>query len=1088
MSLFSSADIAKINKTAKQSTKLIDPKAKSTKSNKSITSQLEQIYANLTKYFADSQAILIKDEQQLDEYIDKAIDEVYVGIDTETTGLDRQKDHIVGMSLYFMNGTECYMPNKHLVPIFDEPYSGQLTYSQCAKALEKMKAGGVKFIFANADFDLSMIYKDYEVDLLPNFYADVILAWRCLKEDELDNKLKSLYHKYVEKGKGDPMQFSDFFSPEVFPYSKPEMAALYAANDAKITLKLFLYELQFLNKKYEKCQKHNLQRVADLYWNLEIPMVTICQLLHRNGIYIDNDTCQALKERYTHILKEETDKLSNMVQDILDSSSYVTGLAKRPFVSGKEFNPKSAPHVKYLLYTVMNLPTSSKGQSTDKEVLAEINLPITKQILKVRSINVLISTFVDKLPNSAGKDNRIHAQFKQVGASTGRMCIAKGTKITMKHGYKLIENIVPGDIIYCYNEEAHQVVLSKVKNLWFTGKDKKCVKIKWTVSNTDDIKELICTPEHPILTKSSSWVRADSITPKTNIVPLSRNTHTTKNELDNDILIIHNHQVLSVEAAGKHDVYDIEVETYHNFIANEVCVHNSSADPNLQNIPSHALDIRHMFRATPEMNEDIKYNSELNIRIHDSLETENGWKYGDEITQNDIILDTSLNKHNVLRILINGGDVKLKLSDTNDNTIFTLKHSAYVMLSSDYSQQEPKLTAFVSKDKGMIQAFKDGKDIYATIASLSFNLPYEKCLEFHPETGEYQPDGKARRGEAKSIVLGITYGRSVVTIAEQLFGEDDTISESDKIKKAQKIYDAVLNAFPGIRNIMLNTQNMARKLGYVESILGRRRHIPDMQLPEFEFKPMPGYVNPDIDPLDVTTLVNQSDIPERIIKQLEKEFKSYKYFGQIVKRINELAEQKIKVVNNRRKIDDATRKCLNSVVQGSAAEQTKLALLKIHRNKRWHEIGGRLLVPVHDEIIAEVPMRYWQEGGELLSKMMCDAADFLPFASKCDVTTTLRWYGLEYPCKYSKPENFDNMTEDNIKWLQYHLYECEYTLPIYKENDEKPRGDAAYGVNGIYSDECKQCVDSYMKKYKLKDNNQFLKHIHNRVYYGVTKI
>lgn len=54
----------------------------------------------------------------------------------------------------------------------------------------------------------------------------------------------------------------------------------------------------------------------------------------------------------------------------------------------------------------------------------------------------------------------------------------------------------------------------------------------------------------------------------------------------------------------------------------------------------------------------------------------------------------------------------------------------------------------------MIQSFKDGRDIYATIASLAFNLPYEKCLEFHPQTGEYQPDGKARRGEAKTIVLG----------------------------------------------------------------------------------------------------------------------------------------------------------------------------------------------------------------------------------------------------------------------------------------------------------------------------------------------
>lgn len=69
-------------------------------------------------------------------------------------------------------------------------------------------------------------------------------------------------------------------------------------------------------------------------------------------------------------------------------------------------------------------------------------------------------------------------------------------------------------------------------------------------------------------------------------------------------------------------------------------------------------------------------------------------------------------------------------------------------------QQEPKITAFVSKDSHMIDAFKHDKDIYATIASLAFNLPYEKCLEFHPVTHEYQPDGKARRGEAKTIVLG----------------------------------------------------------------------------------------------------------------------------------------------------------------------------------------------------------------------------------------------------------------------------------------------------------------------------------------------
>ena len=83
-----------------------------------------------------------------------------------------------------------------------------------------------------------------------------------------------------------------------------------------------------------------------------------------------------------------------------------------------------------------------------------------------------------------------------------------------------------------------------------------------------------------------------------------------------------------------------------------------------------------------------------------------------------------------------------------------VKTPAYVMLSSDYSAQEPRITAYVSQDPKMIKTFQEGKDIYANIASLSFGYPYEECLEFHPETGEYQPEGKKRRTEAKSVVLG----------------------------------------------------------------------------------------------------------------------------------------------------------------------------------------------------------------------------------------------------------------------------------------------------------------------------------------------
>jgi DNA polymerase I-like protein with 3'-5' exonuclease and polymerase domains len=386
----------------------------------------------------------------------------------------------------------------------------------------------------------------------------------------------------------------------------------------------------------------------------------------------------------------------------------------------------------------------------------------------------------------------------------------------------------------------------------------------------------------------------------------------------------------------------------------------------------------------------------------------------------------------------------------------------------------------------MIQSFKDGKDIYGSIASIAFNVPYEECLEFHPETHEYQPEGKARRGEAKTIVLGICYGRSVQTIADQLYGKDDTLSDDEKIAKAQNVFDSVLLAFPGLRALMNNAQNCAKQKGYVETILGRRRHIPEMQLPKFEFVPEPGYINPDVDPLDPSTLANKNGIPDRIIRKLTTEFESYKYYGQIYKRMKELKEDHIKVINNSQTITDASRKCVNSIIQGSAAEQTKMAMLLIENNEEWKRIGGRLLIPVHDELIAEVPIENYEEGAELLSSMMCEAANFLPFESKCDVEITYRWYGLSFPCPYPQPSEFnDDLSRDEIKWIQYHLFESGYELPKIKAHeDDELRGDEALGISGFVSDEYHTAIDDYLNRYSIT-KEQFINHIHTKVHTGV---
>lgn len=852
MSLFTPAQLDKINKSAEKSKQALE-KPVATKT-RSINAELNRISDEVVQYFKDSPAILITSKSQLHDYISKCIEYGYAGIDTETTGLDRIKDTIVGASLYVPGQPEVYIPSKHLVPIFNQLYKDQLTYEEIGQELQRLVDAKTKMIFANADFDISMIYKDLKVDFSDTCYYDVILAWRCLKEDELDNTLKSLYNKYVLRGKGDPKHFTDFFPVALFPFCKPEIAKLYAANDAKITFELFLWQLPYLTKDNPKCKKANLEKIADLYWNIEIPMIKVCAMLHRRGVYVQKSTAQSLAARYHDKLTAAETKLAEMVQAEIDKSDYSI-MINSPFKSGKQFGYNSSKDVKYLCFEILKL---EKASSVDKEQLALYNNPVTNQILECRAMQKLVGTYVDKLPKETTSDSRIHAQFKSVGADTGRM---------------------------------------------------------------------------------------------------------------------------------------------------------SSNSPNLQNIPSHATDIRHMFRATP----------------------------------------------------------------------------GYVMMSSDYSQQEPKTLAFVSNDAAMIKAFQEGKDIYATIAALSFNMPYEKCLEFDPDTHEYQAEGKARRGEAKTIVLGVTYGRSTVTIGEQLFGDNPNMTEEDRTKAAQKIYDGVMNSFSGLRDFMLSAQARCAKLGYTETILGRRRHNPDMMLPEFEFKPMQGYVNPDVDPLDISTLENRDAIPQRIVDELTRRFKGYKYWGQIVKATKELADQKIRVINNRNKLQEASRKVVNSIIQGSAAELTKMAILKLEHNERWKEIGGRFIIPVHDELIVEVPIEHREEGEKLLKESMESAGDFLPFPIYCDVTTTYRWYGLEVDNDYVKPTTIDTVEPQEVKWIQYMLFENEYVLPVYKEPDgSKPRGNAAMGINGRRSEELDRAIFDYMNRYRISEA-QFLDHIEHLTIYGEVK-
>ena len=287
----------------------------------------------------------------------------------------------------------------------------------------------------------------------------------------------------------------------------------------------------------------------------------------------------------------------------------------------------------------------------------------------------------------------------------------------------------------------------------------------------------------------------------------------------------------------------------------------------------------------------------------------------------------------------------------------------YVLMSSDYSQQEPKVMTQMCQDPKMIKAYQEGKDLYAEIAALSFNTTYENCLEFRPN-GTTNPEGKNRRSQAKSILLGVLYGRGVPSIAEQL---------KVSTKKAQTIKDSVFKGFPAIPKFEQDSLRMAEELGYVTTLWGRKRRLPDLQLPEYEFKWKDGVAHDD-DPLDfeeMNTPVTEEEkgVPEDIQNYYLKKLR--KVWGSQKRAIFEEAnEEGIWIIDNGAKIADATRQCVNARIQGSAADMSKLAMILVGNDKKLKDWGFRLLIPVHDELIAECPEENAKKCAERFAALM----------------------------------------------------------------------------------------------------------------------
>ena len=191
------------------------------------------------------------------------------------------------------------------------------------------------------------------------------------------------------------------------------------------------------------------------------------------------------------------------------------------------------------------------------------------------------------------------------------------------------------------------------------------------------------------------------------------------------------------------------------------------------------------------------------------------------LTTVDGLIDATTNDGRIHTIFQQTVTATGRLSSTNPNLqnipvrteegrkirdCFVSKAPYTTLLTADYSQIEMRIMAHLSKDANLIEAFKMGEDLHSTVAGLVFGV---------------KPDGvdPEMRRQIKAMSYGLAYGLSAYGLAQQL-----DLSPTD----AAILMDKYFGRFGGIRDYLAQVVVVAREKGYTETIMGRRRYLPDL--------------------------------------------------------------------------------------------------------------------------------------------------------------------------------------------------------------------------------------------------------------------
>ena len=393
----------------------------------------EDVYRILGSYKEDT--IVIDSEDKLKKYIDAAIDTGVIAIDTETGDKDGYGSlntfdcNLMGLCLYTPGQKNAYVPVNHVNRLTNEKLPWQVTEVQIKNQLQRLLDNNIFEVYHNATFDIEVIQTTCGIRLHADW--DTMVGAQLLDENE-HKSLKEQYKLHINPEQ-DKYNIENLFKGLPYSIFDPELFALYAATDSYLTYRLFEYQRDIFRKPENK-------EVYQLFQEIEIPIIDVIVDMELTGVEIDID--------YANKMSEEYHKKSDEVQTRIDAELErlkplidqwrLTPEANAPQKSksksgiGKSKSQQladpidlgSPTQMAILLYDILKAPVLDKKapRSTSADILEQLSdkYKICELIVEKRGVDILINTFIDKMPQVMQKDGRVHARFNQCGTQTGR--------------------------------------------------------------------------------------------------------------------------------------------------------------------------------------------------------------------------------------------------------------------------------------------------------------------------------------------------------------------------------------------------------------------------------------------------------------------------------------------------------------------------------------------------------------------------------------------------------------------------------------------------------------------------------------------